>query len=203
MDGYIKNRKIELKSLQFTILCKYSPALFLALLFTATWLYCMNIATPPDEWKQEEIVFSHTSYETTSLLGGKSGNSKSFVLCTEDNRHFILPTRDKSAEKFENELVQGKKYTIVYSNVKSSIVWKRIEALYDENTVYMDRDDSESVWKENRSLMLVLIAVTLALCSVGLLFIDRLWCKKEHTRIKIVKEKISKRNERNAKRETV
>ena len=199
MDGYIKNKNSELKEVRSGILLKCSPTLLLTALFTLLWLFCMNISSPPEEWKKDEIVFSHTEYERSVFFIIKGNSEKSLILNTADSEKYILPTREISPEQLSKELVQGKKYTIVYSVVKGGLINNHIEAISDENNVYLDLSESEKAWYDNQKDLRVYAIVTVASGLFLLIITDRLWCKKEHAQIKEIKAKIKKRNEKKEK----
>ena len=184
MDGYIKNTKKTIRVYRETIFCKYLFTLGIVL-FIFAWLLFFVCEKPPEKWKSTEIVFSHITVERLNL-----NHRPSNVLNSQDGEKFVISSRYISVD----DLVPGKVYSLVYTTTIWGLHYTK--ALSDEDTVLQDLNDSILRWESEQREIVIAIFVTLGIEIVALILIDRLWCKKEHAQIRLLKEKIKQRQER-------
>ena len=185
MDGYIKNQLLAIRSLRITMAWKYATT-FLILIFLPLWLFGLAVDRPPKEWIHTEIVNSHISYEQVGLR-----RFMDHVLIDRDGTRFVIRKKDVSVDLLEEQLIPGQVCSIVYSTTIAG--GNQLEALSAGDTVYQHIDTSVSYWNGQRRFLIRAIYVTLALEVLALILIDRLWCREEHRRIKILREKIARR----------
>lgn len=189
MDGYIKNKREMIRSLRKTIVAKYSITIFIFALLPL-WLFALASNQPPKKWQQTEIQFSHLSEENVDLQRWRSD-----VLNTKDGQKFVLNANHVDIRNLSDHLVPGNTYSLVFS--KSGTIWggNIMEALFDESAVFQDLDDAISRWKREQLEYAIAIMITLLLAFAALILIDRVWCKKEHSKIQKLKADIKRRED--------
>lgn len=176
MDGYIKNKRQAIRSVWSGIVGKYSIVAIPLILLCILLLFSEFVAHQnPKRWKEETVRFAGFG-EMWLLLN----RNMSDALSTEDGREF----HTGSAERLQNALVVGEEYTIVYS---SNLKGKVLEGLSKDGTIYIDVNDSAKAWREAAAYVLKITGWTVAVMTVAILLIDRLWCKKEHAQIRKLK----------------
>ena len=185
MDGYIKNKRQAIRSVWSGIVGKYSIVAIPLILLCILLLFSEFVAHQnPKRWKEETVRFAGFG-EMWLLLN----RNMSDALITEDGREF----HTGSAERLQNALVVGEEYTIVYS---SNLKGKVLEGLSKDGTVYIDVNDSAKAWREAAAYVLKITGWTVAVMTVAILLIDRLWCKKEHAQIRKLKAEVARREMR-------
>lgn len=185
MDGYIKNKKEAIRAVRRNIWGKYSITLPILLLLLI-WLFGLASDQHPDKWSHEEIVFSHISQERTGLHRGLSA-----VLNTTDGRKFVVRM---GADDLSERLTSGDTYGIVFSNRIAGV--DRMEALSDGDVVIRNLDESIERWEREQQEIVIAIIITLIIEAIAVVLIDRLWCKKEYSKIQKLKADIERRRER-------
>lgn len=185
MDGYIKNKKEAIRSVRRNIWGKYLITLPI-LLFILIWLLGLVSNQHPDRWTHEEIVFSHISQERTGLHRGLNS-----VLNTTDGRKFVITV---DADDLSDRLIPGDTYRIVFSNRIANM--DPMEALVDDDVIIQNLEESIARWEQEQREIVIGIIVALIIEAIALIFIDRLWCKKEYSKIQKLEADIKRRTER-------
>lgn len=193
MDGYIKNKVEAIKSVRKEIFWKYSIT-FLIVIFIPVWLFGLAVNQPPEKWTHTEIVFSHISLEQRLFRPRLIGKRYVHVLNTQDGRQFVIKSKYVDMDDLSNNLVPGKVYYLVFSNTIAG--GDQIEALFDDEMVFQNLENSIALWESEQQEALIAIAVTLVIEIVALLLIDRLCCRKEHAEIQKLKDNIKRRRNR-------
>ena len=193
MDGYIKNKVAAIKSVRKEIFWKYSIT-FLIVIFIPVWLFGLAVNQPPEKWTDTEIVFSHISSEERLLRPRFSIHRHVNVLNTQDGRQFVIKSKYVDVDDLSNNLVPGNAYYLVFSNTIAGR--DQMEALSDDETVFLNLENSVALWESEQQEALIAIIVTLVIEIVALLLIDRFGCRKEHAKIKKLKEDIKRRKNR-------
>ncbi len=189
MDGYIKNKFKEIKSVRKAILGKYSLTIFILLMLLGFLLAVCLTLPHPDKWKEETVVFSEIKRERLAFQRFESD-----VFVAADGRLFSIPNL---TEVLKNVLLAGESCKIIYS---TGIFTSNVEGLEMDGTVYIDVNDSIISWKKECKDVVIIACGMLAAEIIALLLIDRLWCKKEHQQIKKLKENIARREAHLSKR---
>lgn len=188
-DGYIIERKGQIRRLRQTIRAKYGVTL-LVVIFIFIWSFAIAVYQwqSPERWTHAEIVYSHLSREVDGVRRGLS-----CVLHSADGRKFVVRDRDDFF-KLSEELNPGKLYSLVYS--KTITGSDTLEALSDGAEALIPLEKSITHWEAQRRQAVVSLYVTCGIEIVALILIDRLWCKKEYAQILVQKELIRRRQER-------
>lgn len=185
MDGYVKNKKEAIFAARKGILWKYAVT-FPIILFLAVWLFGIYTLGSPDGWKSTEIIYAHISNEQVGLRRGRTD-----VLNTKGGQKYVIPAKIISADELKEALVPGGAYTLVYA--KTIAGGSQMKALYSPEQQFLNRSDSVAAWKKQRDGCFLALYVTIGLELAALIFIDRLWCREEHTQIGKLRQDIRNR----------
>lgn len=174
-----------MRAVRKTMLGKYAITVFVLLMLIGVLLVSFATLPRPATWKEETVVFAGFKRER---LGFHRFDSD--VLVAQDGRLFSVP---QLTEEMQQDLVVGESCTIIYS---TGIGAKYIQALSTEDAVLVDLEDSITFWKNEWKNVVIIACGLLTAEIIGLILIDRLWCKKEHAKIKKLKEDIVRRKVR-------
>lgn len=194
VDGYIIERNGEIRKLRQTIRCKYWTTLLIAI-YIPIWIFAIACCQwqSPERWTQTEIVYSHLSRESIGIRRGLSE-----VLNTADGRKFVIYKKKIAFDDLDSRLNSGERCALTYS--KTLAGGDLLEALSDERGTVIPLDASIVRWETRKKECFAGLYVTCGIEMVALILIDRLWCRKEHAQIRLQKEKIRKREEKNWQR---
>ena len=190
MDSYIQKRRERIKSLQLTVIIKYSLCVFL-LLSLPLWISAMVAQPKPETWQRAEVVCSEVTEEegrktTYGLLKAESGETYLF-----DN---TLISYEQLAEAVES----GDSCSVVYAAGSGDVrVGKAISV---EGSSIVDEEFAAEKWAQSRKTGYMTIVGTIAAALIALLLIDRIWCKGEKQEIRQLKAEIAKRESKKAER---
>ena len=185
MDGYVKNKKEALRSARRGILWSYAVTVPI-LLFILAWLVGIYSLGSPGDWKSTEVVYAYISSERIGLSGGNS-----HVLNTKGGQKFVIPAKRVSVEWLEETLVPGESYTLVYSETIAG--GNHIEALCNDQITFLECSASRAAWEKERQGCFLGLYITMGLEIIGLILIDRFWCREFHARIRKIRRDIKKR----------
>ena len=188
MDGYIKSKKKDIRSVRENIFWK-CVLTFPLILFALIWLLGIYVLGTPDDWKDTEVVFSHISYESVGLQRWRS-----YVLNGEDGGKYVIQTNLLSAEELKEKLIYGERYSLVYQDKNAG--GRHIAALYNEHNTFLDLSLSVAAWEKERQECFLGLYVSIGLELLALILIDRLWCREEHARIRKYRQDIENRKAR-------
>ncbi len=183
MDSYIQKRTERIKTLQITIMIKYSLCIFL-LMSLPLWISAMIAQPAPETWQQADLVCSEVKEEegrktTYGLLMAETGESYLF-----DN---TLISYEELAEKVES----GDECSVVYAEGAGDV--RMGKAISVEGDSIIDEEFAAQQWAKSRRTGYMTIAGVVVAALVALLLIDRIWCKGEKQEIKQLKAEIAKR----------
>ncbi len=188
MDGYIKSKKKDIRSVRENIFLK-CVLTFPLILFALIWVLGIYVLGTPDDWKDTEVVFSHISYESVGLQRWRS-----YVLNGEDGGKYVIQTNLLSAEELKEKLIYGERYSLVYQDKNAG--GRHIAALYNEHNTFLDLSLSVAAWEKERQECFLGLYVSIGLELLALILIDRLWCREEHARIRKYRQDIENRKAR-------
>jgi len=188
MDGYIKNKRREIVETRKTIFYSYVIPSIIALAFILVLLLGLYVCQEPEDWRNDEIVFSNMSKV-------RIGRGNHNAINSNNGKLFLIDNGLVSSDELENSLVKGKTYSVTYSTHPIN-GYKTIQALTDKDTVFLDLDKSINENKSYQGSLKIAILVVICIEIVAIILIDRLLCKKYHAEIKQIKKKITQRQER-------
>ena len=190
MDSYIQKRTERIKTLQITIMIKYSLCIFL-LMSLPLWISAMIAQPAPEKWQQVDIVCSEVQEEegrktTYGLLVAETGESYLF-----DN---TVISYEELAEKVES----GDECSVVYAEGAGDV--RLGKAISVEGDSVIDEEFAAQHWAKTRRTGYLTMAGIVVAALVALLLIDRIWCKGEKQEIKQLKAEIAKRENKKSER---
>ena len=188
MDGYIKNKQHEISELRKCILYKYSIVL-LIILFACIFAVSAIINQPPEEWKEANIEFSHISHEKIGLRRGVRP-----IMHTQDGNQFVIQSKLVSPDFLSESILPGNAYSVVYSQAPDG--YNHLEAISDSKMIYQSLDYSISQWKAEQDSRIISSIVSFLSAIVAVIIIDKLWCVREHEKIRKLKSDIQRRKAR-------
>lgn len=193
MDGYIKNKRREIAQTRKTILYSFGIPTIIAVAFILVLLLGLYVCQEPEDWRNDEIVFSNMSEV-------RIGRGNHNAVNSNDGKLFLIDNGLVSSDELKSRLTVGKTYSVTYSTHPIN-GYKTIQALADKDTVFLDLDKSITENKSYQGSLKIAILVVICIEIVAITLIDRLLCKKYHAEIKHIKEKIAQRQERMSKKQ--
>ena len=184
-DGYIREKQKELRRARQTIAAKYAATLVIVLLLPV-WLFGLAANPGPDAWEETEVQYQSISEEYVGFP-----TRLRHVVHTSDGRMFVFNERVASMEEIQKSITAQEHYTLVYSETVSGM--RIIEGLWSDHEVLQSRTAAVQLWEQERRGLWSAILVTCLLEGLALLLIDRLWCKKDHAKLKHLKAHIKQR----------
>lgn len=190
MDSYIQKRKDRIKTLQLTVIIKYSMCVFL-LLSLPLWISAMASQPKPETWQKTDVVCSGVSIQ--------EGRKVSYgVLEAEDGQSYIFENTIITYEQLNEAVKSGDECHVVYASGTGDV--KIGKALSVDGSSIVDEEFAQQQWAQSRKSGYATIAGTVVAALVGLLLIDRIWCKGEKQEIRQLKAEIEKRESKKAER---
>lgn len=184
-DGYIREKQKELRRVRQTIAAKYAATLVIVLLLPA-WLFGLAANPGPETWEETEIQYQSISEEYVGFP-----TRLRHILHTSDGRIFVFNERIVSMEEVQTRIIDRERYTLVFSESFSGL--NIIEGLWNGHEVLQSRAASVQLWERELRGLLLAIFFTCFLEGLALLLIDRLWCKKDHAKIRHLRARIRQR----------
>ncbi len=190
MDSYIQKRTERIKTLQLTVIIKYSLCVFL-LMSLPLWISAMAAQPKPETWLKADVVCSEVREE--------EGRKTTYgVLLAETGESYLFDNTLISYEQLAEKVEIGDKCSVVYAEVAGDVrVGKAISV---EDSSIVDEEFAAEKWAQTRKTSYMTIAGTIVAALVALLLIDRIWCKGEKQEIKQLKAEIAKRENKIAER---
>ena len=192
MDSYIKKRAERIKTLQITIVIKYSLCVFL-LMSLPLWIFSMFAQPNPETWQRAEVVCTDVSMQ--------EGRKTSYgVLKAESGESYLFDNTLISYEELAEAVESGDECSIVYAAGAGEVrVGKAISV---EGNSVIDEEVAAEKWAQTRKSGYMTIAGTIVAALIALLLIDKVWCKGEKQEIKQLKAEIAKRESKKSDRMT-
>ena len=184
-DGYIRQKRQELRRIRWNILAKYSCT-FGILLFLLVLLFCLALLPRPEKWLEVEINYQQIVEEYVGIPARLR-----YVLQTSDGQKFVFNERIVSINEIRKQLTDSEPYTLVYAN--TVLGGKIIEGLQNSHNILQSREVSVQMWEKDHRGLQVAICATCLLEAVALILIDRIWCRKDHAKISCLKTRMNQR----------
>ncbi len=190
MDSYIQKRRERIKTLQLTVIIKYSLCVFL-LMSLPLWISAMAAQPKPETWLKADVVCSEVREE--------EGRKTTYgVLLAETGESYLFDNTLISYEQLAEAVEIGDECSVVYAEGAGDVrVGKAISV---EGSSIVDEEFAAEKWAQTRKTGYMTIAGTIVAALVALLLIDRVWCKGEKQEIKLLKAEIEKRENKKADR---
>ena len=187
MDGYIKNKKAEIRANRQVIACCYLitlPIVILGVIFA--WMYFAG--QNPSEWGQTESVYSRITKKYIALYRWDS-----HIFNGTDGRQFIISGRRLREVAGGSLLVPGETYTLDYAGSENG--WKSVVGLSHEGQVLIDRQAAVEAYYKNQRDYIRILWVLAGVEALALVIVDRLLCVRWHNMNRELRERIRKREE--------
>ena len=190
MDSYIQKRSERIKTLQITIVIKYSLCVFL-LMSLPLWVSAMFAQPKPETWQQAEVVCSEVREE--------EGRNYSYgVIEAETGESYLFENNIITYEQLNEAVESGDNCSIVYASSSEGILIGK--AISVEGSSIIDEEFAAEKWAQSRKTGYMTIAGIVVAALIALLLIDRIWCKSDKQEIKQLKAEIAKRESKKAER---
>ena len=187
MDGYIKNKKAEIRANRQVIACCYLITLPIVIFWVlCAWMYFAG--QDPSEWGQTEIVYSQI---TKKYIASHRGNS--YIFNGTDGRQFIISRKWLREVAGESLLVPGETYTLDYTGSENG--WKSVVGLSHDGQVLIDRQAAVEAYYKNQRDYIRSLWVLAGVEVLALVIVDRLLCVRWHNKNRELQERIRKREE--------
>ena len=187
MDGYIKNKKAEIRANRQVIACCYLLTLPIVILgVLCAWMYFAG--QDPSEWGQTEIVYSQI---TKKYIASHRGNS--YIFNGTDGRQFIISRKWLREVSGESLLVPGETYTLDYTGSENG--WKSVVGLSHDGQVLIDRQAAVEAYYKNQRDYIRSLWVLAGVEVLALVIVNRLLCVRWHNKNRELQERIRKREE--------
>ena len=187
MDGYIKNKKAEIRANRQVIACCYLITLPIVIFWVlCAWMYFAG--QDPSEWGQTEIVYSQI---TKKYIASHRGNS--YIFNGTDGRQFIISRKWLREVSGESLLVPGETYTLDYTGSENG--WKSVVGLSHDGQVLIDRQAAVEAYYKNQRDYIRSLWVLAGVEVLALVIVDRLLCVRWHNKNRELQERIRKREE--------
>ena len=187
MDGYIKNKKAEIRANRQVIACCYLLTLPIVIFWVlCAWMYFAG--QDPSEWGQTEIVYSQI---TKKYIASHRGNS--YIFNGTDGRQFIISRKWLREVSGESLLVPGETYTLDYTGSENG--WKSVVGLSHDGQVLIDRQAAVEAYYKNQRDYIRSLWVLAGVEVLALVIVDRLLCVRWHNKNRELQERIRKREE--------
>lgn len=187
MDGYIKNKKAEIRANRQVIACCYLITLPIVIFWVlCAWMYFAG--QDPSEWGQTEIVYSQI---TKKYIASHRGNS--YIFNGTDGRQFIISRKWLREVSGESLLVPGETYTLDYTGSENG--WKSVVGLSRDGQVLIDRQAAVEAYYKNQRDYIRSLWVLAGVEVLALIIVDRLLCVRWHDKNRELKKRIQKREE--------
>ncbi|MBE7016876.1 MAG: hypothetical protein E7420_01775 [Ruminococcaceae bacterium] len=190
MDSYIQKRSERIKTLQITIVIKYSLCVFL-LMSLPLWISAMFAQPKPETWQRAEVVCSEVREE--------EGRKYSYgVIEAETGESYLFENSIITYEQLNEAVESGDKCSIVYASSAEGILIGKAVSVEDSSII--DEEFAVEKWAQSRKTGYMTIAGIIVAALIALLLIDRIWCKSDKQEIKQLKAEIAKRESKKAER---
>lgn len=190
MDSYIQKRTERIKTLQLTIIIKYSLCVFL-LMSLPLWISAMLVQPAPETWQQVNVVCSEVKEE--------EGRKTTYgLLETESGESYLFDSTLISYEQLAEKVESGDECSVVYADGAGDVLIGK--AISVEGNSIIDEEFAAQQWAKSRRTGYMTIAGIVVAALIALLLIDRIWCKGEKLEIKQLKAEIAKRESKKAER---
>ena len=187
MDGYIKNKKAEIRANRQAIAYCYLFTLPIVIFWVlCAWMYFAG--QDPSEWGQTEIVYSQI---TKKYIASHRGNS--YIFNGTDGRQFIISRKWLREVSGESLLVPGETYTLDYTGSENG--WKSVVGLSRDGQVLIDRQAAVEAYNKNQRDYIRSLWVLAGVEVLALIIVDRLLCVRWHDKNRELKKRIQKREE--------
>lgn len=187
MDGYIKNKKAEIRANRQVIACCYLLTLPIVIFWVlCAWMYFAG--QDPSEWGQTEIVYSQI---TKKYIASHRGNS--YIFNGTDGRQFIISRKWLREVSGESLLVPGETYTLDYTGSENG--WKSVVGLSHDGQVLIDRQAAVEAYYKNQRDYIRSLWVLAGVEVLALVIVNRLLCVRWHNKNRELQERIRKREE--------
>ena len=187
MDGYIKNKKAEIRANRQVIAYCYLLTLPIVIFWVlCAWMYFAG--QDPSEWGQTEIVYSQI---TKKYIASHRGNS--YIFNGTDGRQFIISRKWLREVAGGSLLVPGETYTLDYAGSENG--WKSVVGLSHEGQVLIDRQAAVEAYYKNQRDYIRILWVLAGVEALALVIVDRLLCVRWHNMNRELRERIRKREE--------
>lgn len=187
MDGYIKNKKAEIRANHQAIAYCYLFTLPIVIFWVlCVWMYFAG--QDPSEWGQTEIVYSQI---TKKYIASHRGNS--YIFNGTDGRQFIISRKWLREVSGESLLVPGETYTLDYTGSENG--WKSVVGLSRDGQVLIDRQAAVEAYYKNQRDYIRSLWVLAGVEVLALIIVDRLLCVRWHDKNRELKKRIQKREE--------
>ena len=187
MDGYIKNKKAEIRANRQAIAYCYLFTLPIVIFWVlCAWMYFAG--QDPSEWGQTEIVYSQI---TKKYIASHRGNS--YIFNGTDGRQFIISRKWLREVSGESLLVPGETYTLDYTGSENG--WKSVVGLSRDGQVLIDRQAAVEAYYKNQRDYIRSLWVLAGVEVLALVIVDRLLCVRWHNKNRELQERIRKREE--------
>lgn len=187
MDGYIKNKKAEIRANRQVIAYCYLLTLPIVIFWVlCAWMYFAG--QDPSEWGQTEIVYSQI---TKKYIASHRGNS--YIFNGTDGRQFIISRKWLREVSGESLLVPGETYTLDYTGSENG--WKSVVGLSHDGQVLIDRQAAVEAYYKNQRDYIRSLWVLAGVEVLALVIVDRLLCVRWHNKNRELQERIRKREE--------
>lgn len=187
MDGYIKNKKAEIRANRQAIAYCYLFTLPIVIFWVlCAWMYFAG--QDPSEWGQTEIVYSQI---TKKYIASHRGNS--YIFNGTDGRQFIISRKWLREVSGESLLVPGETYTLDYTGSENG--WKSVVGLSRDGQVLIDRQAAVEAYYKNQRDYIRSLWVLAGVEVLALIIVDRLLCVRWHDKNRELKKRIQKREE--------
>ena len=187
MDGYIKNKKAEIRANRQAIAYCYLFTLPIVIFWVlCAWMYFAG--QDPSEWGQTEIVYSQI---TKKYIASHRGNS--YIFNGTDGRQFIISRKWLREVSGESLLVPGETYTLDYTGSENG--WKSVVGLSRDGQVLIDRQAAVEAYYKNQRDYIRSLWVLAGVEVLALRIVDRLLCVRWHDKNRELKKRIQKREE--------
>lgn len=187
MDGYIKNKKAEIRANRQVIACCYLLTLPIVIFWVlCAWMYFAG--QDPSEWGRTEIVYSQI---TKKYIASHRGNS--YIFNGTDGRQFIISRKWLREVSGESLLVPGETYTLDYTGSENG--WKSVVGLSHDGQVLIDRQAAVEAYYKNQRDYIRSLWVLAGVEVLALVIVNRLLCVRWHNKNRELQERIRKREE--------
>ena len=187
MDGYIKNKKAEIRANRQVIAYCYLLTLPIVIFWVlCAWMYFAG--QDPSEWGQTEIVYSQI---TKKYIASHRGHS--YIFNGTDGRQFIISRKWLREVSGESLLVPGETYTLDYTGSENG--GKSVVGLSHDGQVLIDRQAAVEAYYKNQRDYIRSLWVLAGVEVLALVIVDRLLCVRWHNKNRELQERIRKREE--------